>query len=256
MQANLAGDLAMDLAANRRAGRLSQLPLEIIHSRAEAEALQMAALDAFADDFVGYSLAGTAEVCRHMLGLSGPIYTAIPARTHHRDRHHLRIPAGLIGAQCELLFTFGTVFPQPGERIDRRSVAEAISACQPAIGLLGRRTPQGPDPDISAVADFALHVATIGGPFAENFDLLKLDATRMTARINGSNVITARADAIFGHPLEAVVWLAGELAQRHKQLDVGDVVATGSCAPVLQILPGQHLAVEFDSVGMASCFLE
>jgi len=255
MQANLAGDLAMDLAANRKAGRLSHLPLDAIQSRAEAEALQLAALDLFADDLVGYSLVGTAEVCRHMLGLSRPIYSAIPTGTHYRDGHHLRIPAGLIGAQCELLFTLGTVFPQPGERIDRRSVAEAISACQPAIGLLGRRTPQGPDSDFSAIADFGLHVATIGGPFAKGVDLLELDAARMTARMNGSTVIAARADAIFGHPLDAVAWLARELAQRHKQLDVGDVVATGSCAPVLQVLPGQHLTVEFDTVGTAQCFL-
>jgi 2-keto-4-pentenoate hydratase len=253
MQENSLDDLAAGLARNRIAGAFSGLALEGLHSKANAADVQSAALDAYTDDFSGYALVGTSELSRHGLGLRSPIYTPLPDRAHFGDGWRIRLPQGMIGAQCELAFTFGRAFPERGESIDRRSAADAILACQPAIGLLGRRARPGSESELAAVADFALHVATICGPLVEPADKDCLDRSVMTARIDGKTVVTAKAGAILGHPLEAVVWLAQKLARHDRQLNAGDVVATGSCAPILQVLPGQHLTVEFDTIGTASC---
>jgi 2-keto-4-pentenoate hydratase len=256
MQANSLDDLAAGLARNRKAGTVSDLPLEGLRSRADADAVQSAAQDAYADDFTGYALVGTSEVCRHILGLQGPIYAAIPNRAHHPDDCRIHLPQGMIGAQCELAFTLGRAFPGNGETIDRHSAADAILACQATIGLLGRRTRPAPTNELLAIADFALHVATICGPLVEPADKASLDRSAMTARIDGKTVITAKAGAILGHPLEALIWLARELSRQNRQLNAGDVVATGSCAPILQVLPGQQLTVEFEMVGAASCWFD
>ncbi|SEG81537.1 2-keto-4-pentenoate hydratase [Bosea lathyri] len=256
MQAITLDELALGLASNRKKGALSNLPLEGLHSRADAAFVQAAALDAYADDFTGYTLIGTSDVCRHMLGLAAPIYATIADKAHHEDDYRIHLPQGMIGAQCELAFTLGRAFPVGNETIDRRSVAEAILGCQPAIGLLGRRARPGEERELVAIADFALHVATICGPPVEHLDKDALDQSVMTARIDGKPVITAKASAILGHPLDAVVWLAQKLSRHNRQLNAGDVVTTGSCAPILQVLPDQHLTVEFQTVGIASAWFD
>ena len=253
MHTNALDELAAGLAHNREAGAFSSLPFDGLLSRVDAEIVQATALDAFTDDFAGYALVGTSEIARHGLGLQAPIYGPLPNRAHHPDGWRIHLPQGMIGAQCELVFTLGRAFPERGETIDRRSAADAILACQPAIGLLGRRARPGPQSELVAIADFAFHVATIGGPLAEPSDKDGLDKSVMTARIDGRTMVTASAGAILGHPLEAVVWLARELSRQNRQLNAGDVVATGSCAPLLQVLPGQQLTVEFGGIGVASC---
>ena len=45
------------------------------------------------------------------------------------------------------------------------------------------------------------------------------------------------------------MWLARELSMQGKVLNPGDIVATGSCTPILQVLPGQELSVDFGSLG-------
>ncbi|HEV7257675.1 MAG TPA: fumarylacetoacetate hydrolase family protein [Bosea sp. (in: a-proteobacteria)] len=256
MQANSLDDLAAGLARNRIAGLVADLRLDGLHSKAEAAAVQTAALDAYADDFAGYVLVGTSELSRRGLGLSSPIFAPLADRALFGDGWRIHLPQGMIGAQCELAFTLGRAYPERGESIDRHSAADAILACQPAIGLLGRRVRPGTESELAAIADFALHVATVCGPLVEPADKDSLDRAVMTARIDGKTVVTAKAGTILGHPLEALVWLAQKLARHNRQLNAGDVVTIGSCAPILQVLPGQHLTVEFEMIGTASCWFD
>jgi 2-keto-4-pentenoate hydratase len=245
-------DLAGLLARNRLDGTASALPFTGIATRAEAYAVQMAALDAYGSDLRGYALAGTNPACLGVLGLTGPIFGPIPRRDLGNSNDRRRLPQGLIGAQCQLLFTIGGSYPDRNEHVDRETAAEAIIACRPSIGLVGRRTLGVPHHDLVAIADFGLHVATICGP-AMRGDWLELDRLAMTARIDGKTVLSGSAAAILGHPLDAVAWLARELARQGRQINAGEIVATGSCVPVLQVLPGQTLSVEFDRIGAVSC---
>jgi 2-keto-4-pentenoate hydratase len=248
--------LALGLAANRTTGAFTGLPLAILHSRSEAQEVQALALEAYDDDFKGYALVGTSPVVRRMLGLKAPIFAAIPNKAFHNQERHICLPKGMIGAQCELALTIGKVYPARGETIDRSSAAAAVVACEPAIGLVGRRAPPGPDAELSAIADFGLHVATVCGREPNHIDPLTLDEAMMTAMINGSTVMRTQAGAALGHPLDALLLLARQLSAENRQLNTGDIVTTGSCTPILQVLPGQHLTVEFEGVGKASCRLE
>lgn len=227
--------------------------MTIIGSEREALAVQRAALLAYDTDFKGYALTGTSPATRRTFALREPMFSAIPSKDFHEKAARLTLPSAMIGAQCELAFTIGRTFPFGGEAIDRDSAADAVVACQPTIGLLGRRTRPVGDSGLVAIADFAFHVATICGASARHIDPLECDAIDVTARIDGNVVAKARADSIDGHPLEAVMWLARQLSQSHTTLNAGDIVTTGSCTPVLQILPGQALTVEFSGLGTVSC---
>lgn len=245
--------IAETLARNRRHCVVTALPMDQLRSTDEALAVQSAALELFDDDFTGYSLVGTNEAVRRSLGLTAPIVVPIARTTFHDRRERFALPLGMIGAQCELALTIGETFPFANEAIDREAAASVIVACQPAIGLLGRRTRPTGNSELTAIADFGLHVATIRGSSRGHADPLTLDQLEVTARINGNVVARATTGAILGHPVEAVAWLARRLAADRRQLNAGDVVLTGSCLPVLQVLPDQALSVEFGSLGTVSC---
>lgn len=246
-------NIVTGLAHNRRTGSFSSLPISMLHLKTEALAAQAGALEAYDSDFRGYAIIGSSKAARRTLQLTEPIFSPLPERDVHHGPSRLRLPQGMLGAQCEFVFTLGRTYPAPDEPIDRETVAYAIAACQPAIGLLGRRTSPGPDSELTAIADFALHVATITGSTTETVDFLALDQCHVSANINGATVIETRADEILGHPVDAVVWLARQLSRQGKKLNADDVVASGTCAPILQVLPGQTLDLTFTAVGTVSC---
>lgn len=253
---NTLNKLAEDLARNRAAGTVAELPTSILCSKEDAIAVQAAALDAYDSDFRGYALVGTNPPVRRTLGLCEPIFCAIPDRAFFENSRDMALPRGMLGAQCELVFTIGEAYPAANETIDLKSAAGVVLACRPAIGLLGRRIRAAPENDLAAIADFGFHVATVCGRSTRLIDPMELDKMMMTARIDGNIVMSGSAGTIFGHPLEAVAWLARTLSAEQRHLNADDIVATGSCAPILQVLPGQNLTVEFTGLETVSCDFE
>ena len=244
------------LAKSRRHETCCDLPLDMISSNAEALVIQTAALDVLGFSRSGYSIVGTSEASRKFLGIGRPIYSAIPANAFYASGSVLRLPPGMIGAQCELAFTMLRQFPDADEDINIENAALAVLGCQPAIGLLGRRTNFPHMGEIAATADFGLHVATICGPYADTKDLLSLNAVDVNAFLFKRTMVSGSASCIFGHPLEAIGWLAKQLSENGRSLQAGDVVTTGSCTTILEVKPGQHLAAEFGAIGQIECFFE
>lgn len=251
MKSDELAKLAAALATHRALGLVTDIAIEGIDGPSDAWALQSASLDLFCSDLDGYALVGSNPTCRRSLGLQQPIFAPIADTAHGPDRSSFHLPRGLIGAQCELVFRLGRVFPADGETIERAAAANAVLTCQPAIGLIGRRTLHPPRDDFAASADFALHVATLCGAYATAPDLAELNRVVVTARIDGQEVAQSVAGSVFGHPLDALVWLARELGRQGRRLNAGDIVATGSCTPILQVLPGQRLEADFGPIGRA-----
>ena len=248
--------IAAQLAANRTDGRQTDVPLDRIRSLADAETIQAAALQSYDRDFKGYTTVGTSEMCRRTLGLTRPIFSEIPIRDCLRNESHFRLPEGVIGVQCEIALMVGSLNGTNAEGATRDKLANAILACMPTIGLLGRRVHIGADPLLSAAADFGLHVATILGPALSDFDPRNLDRLTIVARIDGKATITIPGASAGMNPLDAALWLHQELERRGRRINATDIVTTGSLGPILQVLPGQHLSVEYGDLGAASCWFE
>lgn len=58
----------------------------------------------------------------------------------------------------------------------------------------------------------------------------------------------AQGKAILGHPLNAVIWLAADLARTGKRLKAGDVVSLGSFARPQPPRPGQTVTVRYEGL--------
>lgn len=80
-----------------------------------------------------------------------------------------------------------------------------------------------------------------------------LAAIEVGVSLDGRQVLTGRSDCVMDHPLNAVAWLARKLSARGHKLEIGDIVATGSCTTILQVLPGQTMVTDFGPLGGVEC---
>lgn len=241
------------LAKSRRREDVCDLPLNLIASEKEAYDIQAIAQDALGFARKGYAIIGTSDAARRTLGLTTPVYSEVPASSLLEGVKEFRLPPETIGVQCEFVFTMRRSYPEAGEPIDSKTASDAILACRPAIGIIGRRTRRTFIGNYAAIADFGLHVATIcgdGTPHVPIGDVARIDVTTFLFK---HTVFSGKATSVMGDPLNAVAWLAAELAARGRRLESNDVVATGSCTKILQVLAGQHLAADFGPLGQIEC---
>ncbi len=244
--------LSAELAQNRSFARCVALPINPIRYASEAYAIQAGALEAFDNDYDGYALVGTNEKCLARLGLSEPIFSPIPQRSSLTGDHAVRLPQGVIGAQCELAFILARTYPDRDEEISLATAASAILSCHPAISLLAQRAKSTQFPDLLAIADFALHAATVIGR-ASGVGVENLGMGAVVARIDGQLIMQASPTTILGHPVNALVWLARKLEGDGRRIGAGEIVTTGSALPILQVLPGQRLTVDVGGGASLSC---
>lgn len=240
------------LAQCRRDGVVSRAPAASLMTEADALDVQSMATACYGDDPAGYAVVGWSVSAQQRLGLNGPIHGVIPQDgAQPASGEAFRLPQGVIGAQCELVFTIGC--PVTGGKdahVSHDCVRQAIVACRPAIGIVGRRVSATGGLHLAAIADFALHVTTIYGEPADRHALSRLDLAWVRARLAGNDVL--RACGLPYDPVAPVVWLANTLLRMGQCLDAGDIVACGALAPILQVLPGQTLSFEVAGFGHCS----
>ena len=70
-------------------------------------------------------------------------------------------------------------------------------------------------------------------------------STCRRSRLRGSEIDRGTGSDVLGHPLNAVVWLAQDLARNGLSLKVGDVVSLGSFSRLLPPKAGQSVEVAY-----------
>jgi len=88
------------------------------------------------------------------------------------------------------------------------------------------------------VADNALAAALVVGPRNDPSVAPTLPTAPVAMVLDGTEVARGDGSAVLGDPVEALVWLANELADRGLGLRAGDVVTTGSCTGLTPLPTG------------------
>ena len=68
----------------------------------------------------------------------------------------------------------------------------------------------------------------------------------------GATLAQGRGSDILEHPLNAVVWLVGALAQEGLALQPGDLVSLGSFSPLMPPKAGQAITVRYEGLPHAA----
>jgi 2-keto-4-pentenoate hydratase len=255
-----------DCAAALAAARMSALPVpELARSLLpqtidEGYAVQAALSRILSDrgrgDRAGWKIGATTPGMQRYLGVDGPAFGRILSGDVHADgatisRKSLFNP----GIECEIAVRIGA--GSAGRRWTREDAGDLVAAVLPAMEIvenrygdfLARGTP-------TLVADDFFHKACAIG--AELADWKEIDLAAVAGRtlIAGEERGRGTGREVMGHPLEAVAWLANALAEQGESLKPGDLVLTGSVAPVIWVetMPA-YARIELSGLGSVEILL-
>jgi len=209
-----------------------------------------AQLEGLAGRRVGWKIAATGAGGRAALGvehpLAGPLFErfAVPAGGDV-DFSTIRMRT----IEAEFGFAISSDLPVAAAPFDRAAVLDALGAFVPAIEIPNTRYDDhravgGPQ----LVADAACAGVFVLGEPVERYDPEALPSWSITLTTRANGTAEGSGAKVLGDPVEAVRWVANELATHGRALQRGDTVITGAAVAVRE--PGPGLAVaDFGDLG-------
>jgi 2-keto-4-pentenoate hydratase len=128
----------------------------------------------------------------------------------------------------------------------------AVGYAMPALEIVGSRITNWDIGIVDTVADNASSgLFVLGGP-VRKLDGLDLRALQMQMTRRDEVVSKGSGAACLGNPLNAMAWLAGELARRERRLRAGDIVLSGALGPMAAVNPGDVFEATMTGLGKVS----
>jgi 2-keto-4-pentenoate hydratase len=241
------------LVEARRARRPVDLPEECRpQSLDDAYALQEAVTAALGETPVGWKIGATDTAVRAHERLPEPVAGRLFAGHVHRSPADLPRELFTTFRNCEAEFAFRLAgdLPPRREPYSRDEVTAAVATLHPAIEVGDTRYK-----DRQKMGGIGVRADNAGGTefvMAEGTAAWReLDLPALTAvlYVNGQRRAKGSGNAVMGHPIEALLWLANHLSRRTIGLCAGDVVTTGSCTGITMAEPGTEARAVFGQLG-------
>ncbi|HXZ85665.1 MAG TPA: fumarylacetoacetate hydrolase family protein [Myxococcota bacterium] len=200
---------------------------------------------------VGYKIGYTNPLLQQTLGISAPVYgRLIEGRV---SASPAVLPAESFATrviETEFGVRMARALPASGAPYSVGDVAAAVGAVMPSFEIVDSRfenwrklTP------FEAIADDVLHSHWVHGRETAGLGGLDLAALEVVTTVNGGEATRGRGASVMGSPLEALRWLANELAQQGGALAAGDLVTTGCCTDIVEVGPGAVAQADFGPLG-------
>ncbi|MCX4538242.1 2-keto-4-pentenoate hydratase [Streptomyces sp. NBC_01669] len=148
--------------------------------------------------------------------------------------------------EAEIAFVLGADLTAEATVAD---VVRATDFVLPAIEIVDSRIADWDIRISDTVADNASSGAVVLGASPKRLSELDLATLGMTLEHHGEPVSTGAGAACLGSPVNAVSWLAREVARRGRPLRAGEVILAGAWGPMVPVTaPGSYLA-RFEGIG-------
>lgn len=197
---------------------------------------------------VGWKVGLTAKAIQDQFHVHEPVFGCLLSdgrvESGHVFRHAELIAPGFENEICVVLGR-----DLRGGDLTPAAVARAVERCHPALEIIETRG-EFTGQLALALADNAQQKFVVlgdGAPLGEDLDL---SAIGVRVVVNGAEVGRGRGDAVLGHPLRSVAWLAAKLVAYGRGLQAGDHVMTGSFTRQFPIARGDRVRAEFERVGV------
>lgn len=208
----------------------------------------------------GFKIALTTPAMRRMVGLEDAIAGELlengihpsPARVRAADYVNLIV-------ECEIGFELGDDLPAIGAPYDRDRVGAAVAAAMPAFELADDRKAEYKGLAAHAlmlIADNAWNEGAVLGAAVQDWRGVDLAALKGVLTVNGEQAGEGHGRDVMGHPLEALAWLANNLAGRGLGLRRGEVVITGSLVPSIFPKAGDSIRFDAGALGVVELTVE
>lgn len=128
-------------------------------------------------------------------------------------------------------------------------VLNAISYATVAMEIVDSRIKDWKITAVDTIADNGSSSLFVLGGKKTKIENLNLPFLGMALSRNGEVVVTGAGAACLGNPLNAVAFLANELAKNDRPLLAGEVVLSGSLGPMIPMRAGEFYTCEIGQLG-------
>lgn len=202
---------------------------------------------------VGKKIGVTSRPVQEMLGVFQPDFGFLTDAMEYPDDAAITIAGNLIQPRAEGEIAFRLRHDLTGPGITEADVLEATATIMPCFEIVDSRIDDWRIKIQDTVADNAsCGVYVLGKTEVDprDFDLPNL---RMVIYKNGELHSEGLGSAVQGDPLTAVAWLANTLGEFGIPFNAGEVILSGSLAPLIPVMAGDEMRLELEGVGSCSC---
>jgi 2-keto-4-pentenoate hydratase len=198
---------------------------------------------------LGCKIGLTSEAVQQQMGVDRPDFGVLYADMAFGDNEP--VPSARLlqpRIEAEVAFVLGEDLPQ--REVTAVDVLRATEFVLPAIEIVDSRIADWDITIVDTVADNASSgLFVLGGPPRRLLDIDDLGTIRMGVTLDGEVVSRGTGAACLGHPVNAVVWLANELAARGEPIRAGDLVLSGALGPLVTARAGCRYEATLEGLG-------
>jgi 2-oxopent-4-enoate/cis-2-oxohex-4-enoate hydratase len=202
---------------------------------------------------IGKKIGVTSKAVQDMLGVHQPDFGFLLDSMQVADGAIVSLAeAKLIQprAEGEIAFVLKKDLKGPGVTEDQ--VLDATDYVCPCFEIVDSRIRDWKIKIQDTVADNASCGVFVLGKARVKPHALDLAAVKMDIRKNGAHIASGLGSAVQGHPATAVAWLANTLSRYDIPFLAGEIILSGSLAPLLPITPGDRFDMSLAGIGEAS----
>ncbi|HEY6130558.1 MAG TPA: fumarylacetoacetate hydrolase family protein [Halioglobus sp.] len=202
---------------------------------------------------VGKKIGVTSKPVQDMLNVFQPDFGFLTDRMEYPDGATIVIAGNMIQPRAEGEIAFRLKNDLVGPGVTEQDVLDATATIMPCFEIVDSRIDNWKIKIQDTVADNAscgVYVLSKCEVDPRDFDLPNL---KMSIYKNGEFHSAGLGSAVQGNPLTAVAWLANTLGAFGIPFKAGEVILSGSLAPLIPVVAGDEMSLEIDGIGGCSC---
>lgn len=202
---------------------------------------------------IGKKIGVTSKPVQDMLGVHQPDFGFLTDRMQVDDGASVSLSQQrLIQARAEGEIAFVLKKDLRGPGVTEDQVLDATDYVSPCFEIVDSRIRDWKIRIQDTVADNASCGVFVIGAARVAPRALDLAAVQMEIRKNGAHIASGTGAAVQGHPATAVAWLANTLGAFGIPFLAGEIILSGSLAPLLPVLAGDRFDMTLSGIGGAS----
>jgi 2-oxopent-4-enoate/cis-2-oxohex-4-enoate hydratase len=219
------------------------ISLRMVNQRVELDGEQV----------IGKKIGVTSKPVQEMLGVFQPDFGFLTDAMVCEDAADIPIVGNLIQPKAEGEIAFRLKKDLVGPGVTEQDVLDATETIMPCFEIVDSRIDDWKIKIQDTVADNAscgVYVLGKNEVDPRDYDLPNL---KMTIYKNGEFHSEGLGSAVQGNPLTAVAWLANTLGEFGIPFKAGEVILSGSLAPLIPVVAGDEMSLEIEGIGGCSC---
>lgn len=202
---------------------------------------------------IGKKIGVTSKPVQDMLGVFQPDFGFLTNRMEFEDGASVSLKKeGLIQPRAEGEIAFMLKKDLQGPGVTKEDVLDATEWVAPCFEIVDSRINDWKIRIQDTVADNASCGVFVIGKQHTDPRALDLAATYMQMQKNGQPAGEGYGSAVQGHPAEAVAWLANTLGAFGIPFKAGEVILSGSLAPLVPAKAGDRFTMDIEGLGSCS----